>query len=151
MPDKADLLAQFERKRPEARVSQAPEPAPGEYLAFKAVDRPQHRLRVRLVRQPWERLTYAYLLRMVEDEAGTDLALIFSFAVVIIRGRNLRLLADAIDGELCEWMQEFDAAKWNKPTDAGAAFIESIEIHVETKAEASNRMFADGTAEGEKT
>ncbi len=38
-----------------------------EYKAFHPVDRQQFRLRVRPVHHAWERLTYNYLLRIVED------------------------------------------------------------------------------------
>ena len=36
--------------------------------------------------------------------------------------------------EGCEFIQEYDRDKWDKPRDPAAPFIESMEIHVEKPA-----------------
>jgi hypothetical protein len=107
------------------------------YEAFKAVTRRQLRLRVRSALngskyRVAERLTYSYLHRIVEDDdRGEQLALVFQFAVVIIRGRMLGQLAEAIEEERCAWVRPFDPRKFEKPDDLAAPFIESIHIYVE--------------------
>ncbi len=127
MPD--DPLAQF-RKKSEAPATTAAgtEGDASEYAAFKAVDRRQIRLKVRPSSGPWERVTYSYLLHMPEDEQGTYLALIFTFMTVVVKGRNLQELAEAIGDERCEFIQAYDPKKWKKPKDTSAAFIETIEV-----------------------
>ena len=142
-----DPLEKF-RKKP-TETAGAPIVGAGEYEAFKAVDRRQYRLKIRPSMRAWERVPYAYLHRIVEDGAfGTELCLIYAFMVVVIKGRNLHLVADAIDEERCEYVQQYDPDKWAKPTDASAAFIESIDIHVETRVEAADESLTDITAAG---
>jgi hypothetical protein len=129
-----DPLAQF-RKKPAEATTGAAAAGPGVYEAFKAVDRRQYRLSIRPANRAWERVTYSYLLRIVEDGAfGTEIALVYTFMVVVIKGKNLQPVAEAINGEGCEFIQEYDRDKWEKPTDQAAPFIESIEIHVEKPA-----------------
>ena len=133
----SDPLAKF-RKTPDAVTPPATGPASGAgaYEAFKAVDRRQYRLAIRPANRAWERVTYSYLLRVVEDGAfGTELCLVYTFMVVVIKGRNLQPIGDAIDAESCMFIQQYDGDKWEKPTDTAAPFIESIEIHVERPAE----------------
>lgn len=107
------------------------------YLAFKAVNRRQLRLHVKSAHttgsyRGGERLTYSYLHRILDDD-GLDeqLALVFQFCVVMIRGRNLFSVAEAIEREVCEWIQPFDPVKWERPTDPKAPYIESIDIRVD--------------------
>ena len=81
----------------------------------------------------WEWVTYSYLLRIVADGAsGTRLTLVFTFMAVTITGRNLFEVGDAIANERCDFIEEFDAKRWAKPTDPKAPFIESIEFLVES-------------------
>lgn len=62
---------------------------------------------------------------------GTELTLIFTFMVVEIKGRNLTIVADAIDRQQCEEVREFDPDYWTRPAENDTApFIESIKIHV---------------------
>ena len=121
----ADILDQFEQKRKEQLTVKH------EYEAFKAVDRRQLRLKIRPASPSiWERVTYAYLLHIMEDgEAGTQVVLVFTFMVVVITGRNLQAVAEAIEQERCDFIQAYDPGKWARPEDPGAAFIESIVIH----------------------
>ena len=62
---------------------------------------------------------------------GTELCLVYTFAVFVILGRNLSGIADAIADERCEFVQEYDADRWPMPTDNSAPFVESIEVHVQ--------------------
>lgn len=124
----ADPLAQFRNKGPEASKTDGAEVDDGEYRAFKAVDRRQIRLKIRPASGPRDRVTYSYLLHMPEDEQGTYLGLVFTFMTVAIKGRNLQEVAEAIAEERCDFIQAYDPAKWPKPKNADAAFIEVIEI-----------------------
>jgi hypothetical protein len=115
------------------------QPVPEGYQAFTAVDRTPRRLRICPANRAWERVTYGYLYRIVENGPyGTQIALVFNFMVVIIKGKNLQLIADAIDREQCEavWMYDYDPERWEKPRDESAPFVASIEIHVEKPADA---------------
>jgi hypothetical protein len=134
-----DPLAKLRSLRSET-AAEAPAPSPAgkePYEPFKAVTRRQLRLHVRSARNAGkfrvgERLAYSYLHRIVDDaEREEQLALVFQFAVVIIRGRKLAQLAEAIEEERCAWLQPFDPAKWERPDDPAAPFIESVLIHVE--------------------
>jgi len=67
--------------------------------------------------------------------------------VVVMLGRNLYAIGDAISDERCDFIQEFDSAKWPKPTDEAAApFIESITIHLE---KSPNEVLAELDGQGE--
>jgi hypothetical protein len=127
----SDPLAQFRREKSPTGESSAPIGS-DEYVAFKAVDRRQVRLAIRPTNHAWERVPYGYLLRVVEDGIyGTELCLVYTFAVFVILGRNLSGIADAIADERCEFVQEFDPSRWEMPTDENAPFVESIEVHVQ--------------------
>ena len=127
----SDPLAQFRKDRSSTGEPGAPIGS-DEYQAFKAVDRRQMRLAVRPTSHAWERVPYGYLLRVVEDGIyGTELCLVYTFAVFVILGKNLTAIADAIADERCEFVQEFDPDRWPMPTDQNAPFVESIEVHVQ--------------------
>lgn len=127
----SDPLAQFRKDRSSTGETGAPIGS-DEYQAFKAVDRRQMRLAVRPTNHAWERVPYGYLLRVVEDGIyGTELCLVYTFAVFVILGKNLTAIADAIADERCEFVQEFDPDRWPMPTDSNAPFVESIEVHVQ--------------------
>lgn len=104
--------------------------APEQYEAFKAVNRRQIRVHIRPVGQPGERMTYGYLHRIVDDEGRQEqLALVFMFAVVILRGRNLYAIADALDEERCQFVQQYDPTRWPMPPQ-DKPLVESIGIYV---------------------
>ena len=127
----SDPLAQFRREKSSSGETSAPYGS-DEYQAFKAVDRRQFRLAIRPTNHAWERVPYGYLLRVVEDGVyGTELCLVYTFAVFVILGRNLTGIADAIADERCEFVQEYDESRWPMPTDPNAPFVESIEVHVQ--------------------
>jgi hypothetical protein len=119
----ADILEQFEQKR-KAQVD-----AEREYLAFRALDKRQFRLQVRPLEDVWDRLPYRMLLRIMErGREGTAITLVYSFMAVFIEGRNLCNVADAIERELCDFIEEFDAERHDKPVDLTAPFISKITL-----------------------
>lgn len=115
------------------------------YEAFRVANKRQLRLKICPALRAWERMHYGYLLRIVEDGLyGTELALVFTFSVVVIKGRNLQPIAEAIDAEACEFIQQYDPARWQTPTDATAPFIEDIAIHVHTEmVKAADKVLMD--------
>jgi hypothetical protein len=119
------------------------------YQALRVAEGRQQRLKLRPRQRAWERINYGYLQRIVEDgRFGTQLGLVFSFAVIIIKGRNLQAVADAIDQERCESLTQFDPQQWPRPSDPGAPFIEGMEFHVQTRVEASDQLLSDIEAAG---
>ena len=103
------------------------------YEAFRLYKRKRklYRLGLRPIGRAWERVVYSHLNRIGEDGLnGKTLTLVFStFLAVVIHGRNLRPIADAIDLEICEFVQQYDPARWPMPQDASAPFIESMEFY----------------------
>ena len=127
----SDPLAQFRKQKSPTGESNTPYGS-DDYQAFKAVDRRQVRLALRPTSHAWERVPYGYLLRVVEDGIyGTELCLVYTFAVFVILGRNLSAIADAIANERCEFVQEYDESRWPMPSDPNAPFVDSIEVHVQ--------------------
>lgn len=103
------------------------------YEAFRLYKRKRklYRIGIRAVDRAWERVVYSHLTRIAQDQThGKALTLVFStFMVVVIRGRNLLPIADAIDLEICEFVQQYDPARWAMPQDKSAPFIESMEFY----------------------
>jgi hypothetical protein len=126
-----DPLAQF-RKKPVGPASGTKTPKdPGEYVAFDAKDKVD-RLKIRRTNDPTRSPGYAYLLDVVYDgEYGTNFVLVYTFLMVLVRGKNLQNLVMALEMGTADFMQEFDADRWQKPADEKAPFIESIEVVVQ--------------------
>jgi hypothetical protein len=99
------------------------------YEAVDAKDR-QAKLGFVLRRATGERLYLnypdVYLKRLSPDE--TVLAVFCYSLNIVIWGRCLGMIADALHGHFLASVQEFDAARWTPPTDATAPFIERIEV-----------------------
>ena len=54
----------------------------------------------------------------------------FTFLAVMIRGRGLRPLADALNADNCTFVQQFDGAQWAEP-EAWATVVDAIEFVTE--------------------
>jgi hypothetical protein len=101
------------------------------YVAFNRLSRSQYSLKTRPKDDIWRRLNYDALLRIEEDQFyGKAIGLYFTFAVVLIKGRNLQSIADAIDVHQCEYVQEFDSQRWPEPTDEKAPFISELWVEM---------------------
>ena len=119
------LLAQFARKTEETKEEVAA--TDGEqYEAFKPLNRRQVSLHIRPVGEPLLAAKYGYLLYVVTAPSGRRLDVAFSFALVTIKGRNLREIGNAIADEHCAFVQQFDPKQWPKPKDDSAPLIEAI-------------------------
>jgi hypothetical protein len=143
-----DPLAQFRKTPPGAGAPAMTSTPPKEregYVAFGTKDKVS-RLRIRRAMAPTRSPGYAYLLDVVYDgNYGTNFVLVFTFLMVLVRGKNLQQLVFALESGMADFVQEFDADHWAKPTDETAAFIESIEVVVQESA--SSVSGADKTGE----
>jgi len=143
----ADPLAQFRRTpaTPSAATPSPPKGADG-YVAFATKDK-LSRLRIRRAMAPTRSPGYPYLLDVIYDGTyGTNFVLVFTFLMVLVRGKNLQTLVFAIESGMAEYIQEFDPDKWAKPADDSAAFIESIEVVAQ-----DNGSSASGTGKTPET
>jgi hypothetical protein len=105
-----------------------------EYQAFVTKDHVA-RLRIRRAKEPTRSPTYGLLLDVVYDgQSGTNFILVYTFLMVLVRGRNLQQLVFALENAKADFIQEFDAERWAQPSDGKAAFIESIEIAAQNTA-----------------
>ncbi|MBI3867418.1 MAG: hypothetical protein HY299_02720 [Verrucomicrobia bacterium] len=137
-----DPLAQFRKKQPTREQSPPTDQGPEDYLAFGTKDRVE-RLRVRRAAAPTRSPGYAYLLDISYDGPfGTNFVLAYTFLMVLVRGKNLQQVVTALELGTCDFIQEYDPDRWAKPSDATAAFIESIEVVVKESG--------DGVEEAEK-
>ena len=122
-----DLLAQY-RKTSTNPVGKAVPTGTNEYVAFGVRDK-VHRLRIRSLTAPVNSPGYNILLNVVYDgEQGTNFMLVYTVLMVLVRGKNLQKLIFAIENGHADYIQQFDPARWQKPTEADAAMIDSIEV-----------------------
>jgi hypothetical protein len=128
VPD--DPLAEFRKTPPAPRGGAIAPKGTDEYVAFGTKDK-VNRLRIRSVMAPVNAPGYHILLNVVYDgEYGTNFVLLYTVLMVLVRGKNLQKVVFAIENGQADFIQEFDPDKWQKPTDANAAIIESIEIKI---------------------
>ena len=132
MPD--DPLAQY-RRTPSKPVGRAVQTDSNEYVAFGTKDK-VHRLRIRSFAAPVNSPAYPILLNVVYDGEGTHFMLVYTVLMVLVKGSNLQKLIFAIENGMADYIQEFDPARWQKPADAGATIIDSIEVKVTDKGSA---------------
>jgi hypothetical protein len=126
-----DPLAQFRKKPLGASADTPPPKGEDEYVAFDAKDKVD-RLKIRRANDPTRSPGYAYLLDVVYDGSyGTNFVLVFTFLMVLVRGKNLQPVILALEMGTADFIQEFDADRWQKPKDEKAPFIESIEVVVQ--------------------
>ena len=126
-----DPLAQYRKNPPGPTAGTPPPKSTDEYVAFDAKDKVD-RLKIRRANDPTRSPSYAYLLDVVYDGPyGTNFVLVFTFLMVLVRGRNLQQLVTALEMGTADFIQEFDPDRWQKPKDEAAPFIESIEVVVQ--------------------
>ena len=125
-----DPLAQFRKSPITPRGGMLPPKEPDEYVAFGTKDKVR-RLDIRLVPDMEHSPAYNLLLDVVSDgRGGTNFMLVYTVMLVMVKGANLQKTAFAIKNQMADYIQTFDSERWAKPTDAQAAFIESIEVKV---------------------
>jgi hypothetical protein len=132
----ADPLERFRKTpiEPKPAMATTPPKEANEYVAFDAKDNSQ-RLRTRRANAPTRAPGYAYLLDIAYDGSyGTNFVLVYTFLMVLVRGRNLQGLVTALELGTVHFIQEFDPDRWEQPKDENAPFIESIEIVVQESA-----------------
>jgi len=134
VPD--DPLAEFRKTPPAPRGGPIPPKGTDEYVAFGTKDKVQ-RLRIRSTAAPVHAPGYNILLNVVYDgEQGTHFMLVYTVLMVLVRGQNLQKLVFAIENGHADYIQQFDPARWQKPTEADATIIDSIEVKVTDKGNA---------------
>lgn len=107
---------------------------PGEkpgYEAFGARDK-LHRLDIRC-RQGGlaHNVAYSYLLNISYNrQTYGEFFLTVSGLTVMVKGRGLRPVIEALRMQTCEFIQEFDPDEFAGPTDLNAPCIESIVVEV---------------------
>ncbi len=70
-------------------------------------------------------------LRLIDvRKDGTELALEFSGTLVIVTGKRLRSVGNAIAGAWCACIEAFDPTRRDAPDDPAAPFIERIAFFV---------------------
>lgn len=109
-----------------AEEEQAPPEGEG-YTAYGVVSPQPRRLVVRRRKEAHRAPGYSYLIDVMWDgDEGREIALVFSHAVIMVKGRNLKDLAQQLVMEKIGWIQEYDPKRWPKPP-ADRPVIESIE------------------------
>ncbi len=87
------------------------------YTAYGVISPQPRRLAIRRIKEAHRAPGYGYLIDLMWDgDQGREIALIYSHAVIMIKGRNLRELAEQLVMEKIGWIQEFDPERWQKPT-----------------------------------
>ena len=124
-----DPLAQYRKKPPGVAAEPPPPKGPDEYVAFDAKDRVD-RLKIRLANEQTRSPRYSDLMDITYDGPyGTNFVLIYSFMIIVfVEGRNLQGVISALEMGTADFIQEFDADRWQKPKDDKAPFIESIKV-----------------------
>lgn len=141
----ADPLASFRKTPVSPSGGTSPPNETEEYVAFGSKDKIS-RLRIRRAMAPTRSPGYAYLLDVVYDGSyGTNFVLVYTFLMVLVRGRNLQSLVYGLENGMVDYIQEFDPDRWAKPTDQTAAFIDSIEVVVQESP--SSASVAEKTGE----
>jgi hypothetical protein len=118
------------------------------YEAMEAKDR-QAKLGFVVRLASGERLYLDYpdvhLKRLSPDE--TVLAVFCYGLNIVMWGRVLGAVADALHGKNVAWVQEFDSARWTKPTDPAAPFIERIEVYAKKDDDGPQPEKSEATGE----
>src|ERR1700733_13934944 len=92
-----DPLAAY-RKKPVGPAAQTTTPKKEDgYVAFDAKDKVD-RLKIRRANAPTRSPGYAYLLDIIYDGPyGTNFVLVYTFLMVLVRGKNLQGLVTALE------------------------------------------------------
>jgi hypothetical protein len=125
-----DPLAKYRRTPPAPQGGIMRRNDGDEYAAFGTKDK-VHRLRICSLSEPVHAPGYNMLLDVVSDpKGGTYCILVFTVLLVKLQGANLQKMVFAIENSMCDFVQEFDSERWQKPTAADAPLIESIEVRI---------------------
>jgi hypothetical protein len=125
-----DPLAQFRKTPITPKGGVLPPKEADEYVAFGTKDKVR-RLDIRMAPDMEHSPAYNLLLDVVSDSrGGTNFMLVYTVLLVMVKGANLQKIAFAVKNHMADFIQEFDPKRWQKPADAQAVFIESIEVQV---------------------
>jgi hypothetical protein len=125
-----DPLAQFRKTPVTPAGGLLPPRESDEYVAFGTKDKVR-RLWIRSNPTLTHSPAYNLLLDVVSDgQFGTCCILVFTILLVKVQGKNLQKMVYALENGMADFIQVFDASRWQKPTDGNAALIDSIEVQV---------------------
>src|SRR5580693_3235172 len=125
-----DILSQFRRTPTAGGGGTVPPKEADEYTAFGTKDKVL-RLRIRTASGLTHSPGYNLLTNIVYDgPEGTHFIMVFTTLTVLVQGRNLHKMVFAIENSMCDFIQEFNPGRWQKPAEASSAFIDSIEVKV---------------------
>lgn len=80
-------------------------------------------------------MAYTYLVNVTYDlDNYSTIFLTISGLTVTIKGRALRPIVQALQLHTCDFIQAFDRAKFNEPSDPTAPYVQSIEVEVIRRA-----------------
>lgn len=117
---------------PAPKVQGSASANPREYVGFHPMDRTA-RLEIVPVGNPTRFMTYNNLLEIIwEHEFAGHIELIYSFAIVTIKGDNLEPVARAIADGACRVIRQFDPKRHDKPPP-DALIIRSIAVEAAYK------------------
>jgi hypothetical protein len=109
---------------------------PEQYMAYGEVkERPQTRLLIRRLTEVSMAPDYRLLSNIVFNDYGNEIELWYPFMRVIVKGRNLALVTEALVTHSCVFIRDYDAREWPKPLKEGQPVITAIEINVTDRAE----------------
>lgn len=125
-----DPLAQYRKTPVTPADGMLPPRESDEYVAFGTKDKVR-RLRIRSAATMTHSPGYNLLLDVVSDgQFGTNFVLVYTVLLVKVQGKNLQKMVYALENGMADFIQAFDSERWQKPTDANAAVIDSIEIKI---------------------
>lgn len=135
-----DPLSSFRQRFSPRPPAAQPAPAPAlvvnrhpdreSYEAFAAKDK-VNRLDIRCGRGLAHAVSYNYLHNISYNrKTYSEIFLTVSGLTVMIKGRGLRPVVDALKQHTCDFIQEYDAEEFTNPVDVNAPFIESITVEV---------------------
>jgi hypothetical protein len=145
----SDPLARFRpgASRPATATAR---PAPGalqEYKAFGTKDKLRGVKILTRHGQPSHAPMYNYLINLsfTDDDPDNCTAILITISglLVTVTGTHLKPIVDALLLHSCEFIQEYDPARFARPADPGAPFVDSITVDVLRAAPAQQRKHED--------
>jgi hypothetical protein len=123
-----DLVARYSKSPAGKSAQTTPPKGSDEYVAFETKDK---LLCLTILRATDPARSPIYALKMdvaYDDSHYTNFVICYTYMLVLVRGRNLKPIVDALKMNTADFIQEFDAKRWAKPKDDTAPFISSIEV-----------------------
>jgi hypothetical protein len=130
-PKNKSLMERFLQPQPTTRVATPSLVVNRDYVAFDAKDK-LIRLHIRCTNPAIAyTIPYAYLVHFdYAYDTWDEFSLTVGAQTITAQGRNLQPVVDAIAMHRCEWIQEYDPARFSAPQDPAAPVIERITVEI---------------------